>query len=59
MKHLSFSYQLGLFYGAYGRLKEWFDPAQEGSPYEATLLTAQPHDVKRPLLLKKRAFIRY
>lgn len=59
MKYTSLSYQLQLLYGAYERLKEWFDPAFYGSPYEANLPPIQPQRTKRVLLLKKRLMIRF
>jgi len=58
MKYLSFTYQISLLDGAYKRLKEWFDPSVEGSPYEAKFEHQQPQTGKRSLLLKKRLLIR-
>jgi hypothetical protein len=59
MKYITFSYQPEFLQGAYTRLKEWFDPSFEGSPYEANSPLSQPHVKKGPFLLKKRIFFRF
>lgn len=59
MKYITFSYQTEFLQGAYNRLKEWFDPSFEGSPYEANLPLRQPHIKKRAFLLKKNIFFRF
>lgn len=59
MKIKSFAYQYELLVRAYECLKDWFDPSQEGSPYEASVPTYQPQTTKRSIVFKKRMSIRF
>ncbi len=59
MKYISFSYHFSIIQGAYRRLKECFDPAVEGTPYEAKSSYFQPYQARRGLLLKKRVIVRF
>jgi hypothetical protein len=57
MKTPFFSLKNSLFV-ALSRLGEWFDPAQEGSPYELHSHATRMPEIKNPLFLKKRLSIR-
>jgi hypothetical protein len=53
MKSIDFSLKNGLSM-AFSRLQVWFDPAQEGSPYETFLPKNDKAGKKRyPLFIKK------
>ena len=44
---------------AYSRLKEWFDPSFEGSPYEDNFTMHEKVRQKKSYLMSKRLSIKY
>lgn len=59
MKFTSFSYQNMFVLEAYKRLKEWFDPSLEGTPYEVFPAQNPKSGIKKGFLLKKTVFFRF
>jgi len=53
------SYSTQLAEGALERLKLWFDPAMEGTPYEIAPARKRPSSRQGGLILRKKMFLKF